>query len=70
MAGQVGARFLAESEIWRAWGRGAARRRGEEDAAVAPLVETMVLHMPAPVLERFRAWWLGLPSLGDVRDGQ
>lgn len=69
MVGQVGARFLAESEIWmtgeRAAHGGSERRNAEEDRgeAVAPLAETAMLHMPVPVRKRFRGWWRTLPSL-------
>ena len=54
--GQVGARFLAESEIWLAWQGTVVRPAG------AVLAEVVVAHMTSPVVERFLRWWKSLPS--------
>ena len=75
MVGQVGARFLAESEIWLAGApvRAAERKAaitaegGESRAwgllvAVAPLAETAAAHMTELARGRFVTWWRSLPK--------
>jgi len=72
MAEQVGARFLAEWDIWMAGERAAHRGDAEVEGggAVAPLAETALLHMPGPLRMRFRGWWRSLPSLSAERGGR
>ena len=65
---QAGARFLAESEIWRAAEAetaGTAAPEPEPGAALAPLGETAAGHMTAPALARFLGWRRGLPKGDD-----
>lgn len=54
---QIGARFLAESEIWR------ASEAEPTDYVGAPLVEFAVRHMKDGQLAKFVGWRAGLPKM-------
>ena len=65
---QVGARFLAESEIWRASEMPAApqeRAASDRDrvaAVTAPLGEFALVHMEPQEVREFVEWRFGLPE--------